>query len=129
MEQKINFNSNGPFSLPRHVHIASSVRVSGKAGEVINVGGDAGQDRGHANQGVEGGDELRQVSDLNLLSDGGSNGSTNTSCGCHLGKNLRVRLEETKGSGNSRCHTNNTKGVTEPGSWLGGKTAKGSNAG
>ena len=34
MEQKINFNSNGPFSLPRHVHIASSVRVSGKAGAV-----------------------------------------------------------------------------------------------
>ena len=34
MEQKINFNSNGPFSLPRHVHIASSVRATGKTGAV-----------------------------------------------------------------------------------------------
>ena len=45
-------------------------RVRGEAGVVVNVGGDTGQHGGHAHQRVEGGHQLRQVRDLNLLRDG-----------------------------------------------------------
>merc|ERR1711884_979885 len=44
--------------------------VRGEAGVVVNVGGDTGQHGGHAHQRVEGGHQLRQVRDLNLLRDG-----------------------------------------------------------
>merc|ERR1719295_1920311 len=68
-------------------------RVGGKTGVVVQVGGKAGQHSSHANQRVEGSNKLRQVSDLNLLGNGGAKDATASSDNCHLGENLRVGLE------------------------------------
>ena len=44
--------------------------VCSKGGEMVNVGGDTGQNSGCANQGMESSYQLRKVSDFNLLGDG-----------------------------------------------------------
>jgi hypothetical protein len=49
-------------------------RISFEVREVIDVGGDASEDRGDADQRVEGGDELGKVGDLNSLGDGCADG-------------------------------------------------------
>merc|ERR1719266_807257 len=44
--------------------------VCSKGGEMVNVGGDTGQNGGGANQGMESSYQLRKVSDFNLLGNG-----------------------------------------------------------
>jgi hypothetical protein len=54
--------------------LGSGGRVSFEVREVIDVGGDASEDSGDADQRVEGGDELRKVGDLDTLGDGCADG-------------------------------------------------------
>ena len=56
--------------------LGSGGRVFSEVREVVDVGGDAGEDRGDADERVEGGDQLRQVGDFDSLGDGRSDGST-----------------------------------------------------
>ena len=49
-----------------------SSRVSGKGIEMVNVSGNAGQDSGSADQRVESSNQLRQVSNFDLLGNGRS---------------------------------------------------------
>ena len=50
-------------------------RVSFEVREVVDVGGDAGEDCGNADQRMEGGDQLGKVGDLDAFSDGSADGS------------------------------------------------------
>merc|ERR1719284_1301320 len=70
--------------------------VGGKAGVVVQVGGEAGEHGSHADQRVEGSNQLGQVSDLDLLGDASAEEATGTSANCHLGEHLRTGLEETR---------------------------------
>ena len=85
--------------------------------------------RSIAHQRMEGSDKLRQVSDLNLLGNGGAEDATTSSDSCHLGEHLRVWLEQAEGGSNTRGYTNHAKSIAKPGSGLGRKTTEGSNTG
>merc|ERR1712126_413650 len=101
-------------------------RVGGKAGEMVNVCGNTGEDSGHTNQGVEGGDQLGKVGDLDLLGDGCSDGSSAQGSSHHLGEHLGVGLEKSKCGGDTGADSDDSKSVTEPGGGLGGQTSQGS---
>merc|ERR1719187_2832893 len=102
--------------------------VGGKAGVVIQVGGEAGEHGSHADQRVEGSDQLGQVSDLDLLGDASAKNTTGASANCHLGEHLRAGLEKTESGGNTAGHTDHAKSVSEPGGGLRRETSKGTNA-
>merc|ERR1719348_1517472 len=89
--------------------------IGGKAGVVIQVGGKAGEHGSHADQRVEGSNQLRQVGDLDLLGDASAKDTTGASANCHLCEHLRAGLEKTKGGGNTAGHTDHAKSVSKPG--------------
>merc|ERR1719153_1530714 len=102
-------------------------RVSGKTRVVIQIGGKAGQHCSHANQRVEGCNKLRKVSDLDLLGNCSAKSATTSGNDCHLRQHLWVRLKQAQGGSNTRGHTNHTKSIAKPGSWLCRKATKGTN--
>ena len=77
---------------------------------------------------MEGSDQLRQVSDLDLLGDASAKDTTGASANCHLCEHLRAGLEKTKGGCNTAGHTDHAKSVSEPGGGLRRETSKGTNA-
>merc|ERR1719431_2566534 len=101
--------------------------IGGEGGVGVEVGGEAGEASSHADQGVEGSNKLRQIRNFNLLGDGGTQESSNTSCASHMGQHLGEGAEETDGAGDTSGDTNHTQGITEPGSWLGRQTTQGTN--
>merc|ERR1711936_739505 len=102
--------------------------VGCKPWEMVDVGGDTREDGGHADQGVERSDQLGQVSDLNLLGDGGSNGGAGDGCPDHLGEDLGVGLEDTESGGDTRAHSDDAESIAKSSGGLGRETSESSNA-
>merc|ERR1719361_2302481 len=102
--------------------------VGCKPWEMVDVGGDTREDGGHADQGVERSDQLGQVSDLDLLGDGGSNGGPSDGCPDHLGEDLGVGLEDTESGGDTGAHSDDAESVPKSSGGLGRETSESSNA-